>query len=74
LIKWLSKDDFVRIEKYTLSVETFYKLVCTSNDWHDDYKYSYVTEKFEEALAGLINDLWQDLTEDEKQQVKGILE
>lgn len=29
---------------------------------------------FEESLAGLINDLWQDLTEEEKQQVKGILE
>lgn len=32
--------------------------------------------KFEEALAGLINQLFtaQDLTEEEKQQVKGILE
>lgn len=29
---------------------------------------------FEESLAGLINSLWQDLTEEEKQQVKGILE
>lgn len=29
---------------------------------------------YEEALAGFINILWQDLTEDEKQQVKGILE
>ena len=31
-------------------------------------------EDFENALAGLINSLWQDLTEEEKQQVKGILE
>ena len=29
---------------------------------------------FEGTLAGLINTLWQDLTEEEKQQVKGILE
>ena len=31
-------------------------------------------ESVSEALAGLINKLWQDLTEEEKQQVKGILE
>lgn len=31
-------------------------------------------DNFEESLAGLINCLWQDLTEEEKQQVKGILE
>lgn len=29
---------------------------------------------YEKALAGFINTLWQDLTEEEKQQVKGILE
>ena len=29
---------------------------------------------FEETLAKLINTLWQDLTEEEQQQVKGILE
>ena len=29
---------------------------------------------FEQALAGVINYLWQDLTEEEKEQVKGILE
>ena len=30
--------------------------------------------EFDEAIAGLINKLWQSLTEEEKQQVKGILE
>lgn len=29
---------------------------------------------FDEAIAEFINILWQDLTEEEKQQVKGILE
>lgn len=29
---------------------------------------------FEESLADLTNRIWQDLTEEEKQQVKGILE
>ena len=31
-------------------------------------------ETFEDALAQMINNLWQDLAEEEKQQVKGILE
>jgi hypothetical protein len=30
--------------------------------------------KFDIAIAEIINDLWQDLTAEEKQQVKGILE
>ncbi len=34
----------------------------------------YFGEQFDNALASLINNLWQDLTEEEKQQVKGILE
>ena len=29
---------------------------------------------FEECLSGLVNYLWQDLTEEEKQQIKEILE
>ena len=31
-------------------------------------------ETWEETIAGLINNLWQDLTEDEKQQIREILE
>ena len=31
-------------------------------------------ESFTSCIAGLINNLWQDLSEEEKQQVKGILE
>ena len=31
-------------------------------------------ENFEACLADTFNELWQDLTEEEKQQVKGILE
>lgn len=34
----------------------------------------YDFELFGECLAKLVNKLWQDLTEEEKQQVKGILE
>jgi len=31
-------------------------------------------ESFTSCIAGLINNIWQDLSEEEKQQVKGILE
>lgn len=31
-------------------------------------------KEFTEAIAGIINDIWQDLTEEEKQQIKNILE
>lgn len=31
-------------------------------------------ENFEACLADTFNELWQDLTEEEQQQVKGILE
>lgn len=33
----------------------------------------YDFELFGECLAKLVNELWKDLTKDEKQQVKGIL-
>ena len=38
-----------------------------------DIRY-YFGNQFNNALASLINILWQDLTEEEKQQVKEILE
>lgn len=31
-------------------------------------------ESFTSCISGLINNIWQDLSEEEKQQVKGILE
>lgn len=37
-------------------------------------KSSHFETSFEDAIAGLINNLWKDLTSEEKQQVKGILE
>ena len=43
----------------------------------DEFAYTYITKKdfspFENALANLINNLWQDLTEEEKEQIRGIL-
>lgn len=42
--------------------------------WWLNLKRLQFAEKFDEGLAQMINELWQDLTEEEKQQVKGILE
>lgn len=42
--------------------------------WWMNLKRLQFSEKFGEGLAQMINELWQFLTEEEKQQVKGILE
>lgn len=42
--------------------------------WWKNLKILQFSEKFDEGLAQIINSIWQDLTEKEKQQVKGILE
>ena len=42
--------------------------------WWMNLKRLQFLEKFDEGLAQMINELWQDLTEEEKQQVKEILE
>ena len=44
-------------------IELIKWLVCTGEE----------ESTFEETLSKQVNDLWQDLTEEEKQQVKGIL-
>lgn len=63
LIKWLMKYDEIH------------------GDYNDGYGFSTLNysgkykKDFEESLASIINnELWQDLTPEEKQQVKGILE
>ena len=42
--------------------------------WWLNLKRLQFSEKFDEGLAQMINELWEDLTPEEKQQVKGILE
>ena len=41
--------------------------------WWMNLKRLQFAENFEEALAGLVNDLWQDLTEEERKQIRSIL-
>ena len=68
LIKWLCKND----KFHCLEIEFFIK--------EKDYKISTYqkasnfNEDFTETLASLINNLWQSLTEEQRQQIKEILE
>ena len=64
LIKWLVKNQ--DIFKITYHREFLW---CSSIEWVESDCY----EEFDESLADLINTIWQDLTEEEKQQIKEIL-
>ena len=69
LIKWLAKKD-----DYTCN----YCEIEPRKDGQEWLSYchfkSWTSNTFEKALAGLINNLWQDLTEEEKASIKNILE
>ena len=65
LIKWLSKKQYVYI---IMSADKEYYL-CTDNSFISGYN-----KQFDEALAMFINAYWQDLTEEERKQIKEILE
>ena len=69
LIKWLAQKDCYCCDY------TEIKPRDNNNEWmsHSVFKTGYA-HTFEESLANLINAIWQDLSEEEKQQVKGILE
>ena len=65
LIKWLAETgDVCRID------------ATVKNKWfvENEVGYSKCFAKFEEALANVINTIWEYIPEEEKQQVKGILE
>ena len=42
--------------------------------YYDDLKNWQHHKHFDQALAGLILDIWQDLTDDQKQEIKNILD
>ena len=64
LIKWLARKGLLQINYSSHQCYQF-----NSFRVGGDYK-----SNLSEALASHCNNLWQDLTEEEKQQVKGILE
>ena len=68
LIKFLMKQEDFSWTIAQQGKDTEYVFYVSYEFGSGDFK------EFTEALAGIINDIWQDLTEEEKQQVKGILE
>lgn len=66
LIKWLGDTDYY-IHNIYKTIDT--REYCIENDFYD-----IQTDKFEKTLARLINKLWIDLTEEEKAEIKRILE
>lgn len=65
LIKWIAEYK----EECRITYEKEYKW-CTQIDWQSSFCY----DNFPASLANLINSLWQDLTEEERKQIKNILE
>ena len=72
LITWLIQNN-ISDERIIRSnyEKTYYYCLFT---WEHPFYESEAFTKYEEALAYIFNYLWQDLTEEEHKQVKGILE
>ena len=68
LIKWLAKRFDFGLEYYQGKIWA----VQTQLGW-DGYEKQHEHKNFDEALSGLINHLWQDLTETEKSEIKELL-
>ena len=68
LIKWLAK-------RLDFGLEYYHDkwVVQTQLGW-DCYEEQFEHRSFDEALSGFINHLWKELTEEEKQQIREILE
>lgn len=69
LVKFLGriKDYIVEIDKF----KDIYYVGCREAGSNNKHWGSH--NIFEEALAEMVNDLWQDLTDQEKEEIRGIL-
>lgn len=64
LIKWIAKYK----EECKVIYEKEYKW-CTQTDWQGSFSF----DNFPASLANLINLLWQSLTDQEKEEIRNIL-
>ena len=72
LIKWLGELDLLEIIRTTRDTRDW--IINSEYGMSGNvYKHASRAKIFEEALAKLINSLWQDLTEQEKEQIRDIL-
>ena len=78
LIKLLAHKDYDKdalLININASNYTYFSLgINSSDDGNGLYEdYCFGSKQFDEALAGVVNLIWQDLTEEEKQQIRDIL-
>lgn len=79
LIKLLARKDYGNYaESLLISIRDDYNYLSVgittdfgSECFYEDFTFD--NKQFDEAIAGLINKLWQDLTDKEKEQIKEIL-
>ena len=72
LIKWLGELDMLEIMRTTREDKAW--IINSEYGMSGNvYKHTSRMKSFEEALAELINSLWQDLTDAERKQIKEIL-
>lgn len=68
LIKWLCKNTYRNYLLIRYNFTNYYwQIECNMTD-------SNKLDNFAETIASIINNLWQDLTEEERKQIKEILE
>jgi len=72
LIKWLGGLDYLRLVR-TIAEAKDWIFNSEYNMLVNTYKHSSRAETFEEALAKLINSLWQDLAETKQEEIRKIL-
>lgn len=65
LIKWLGDTDYY--------INNIYKTTDTKEYCIENCYYDMQSDKFEETLAKLINKMWQNLTDQEKEEIRNIL-
>ena len=74
LIKWLGKNKNGFNVFYDTSFNSKEKQYwCCADQWYEDFNYCCHKTEFDEALAELVNTLWQDLTEQERTEIAEIL-
>ena len=72
LIKWLGELDMLEIMRTTREDKAW--IINSEYGMSGNvYKHTSRMKSFEEAIASLINSLWQDLTDTERTQIKEIL-
>ena len=74
LLARIDSADYFQFFFYEIKQEWVFRLnMLTELSCESAYIYESRNKNFDECIAGLINIIWQDLTEEEKQEIKRIL-